>query len=993
MTRRSSRVSRQGFSKFLQLLILCVLSLSKPVAFLSASEIAGTPIRAGNHPGFGRLVFDLPENGTYEIVRESARLLLVFRDAGPFTAPEKLPHNVTSIATDLNSVRLRFMPGAEPRPSQMGRMLVVDFFDPGASIGRNAAEVPAIAAKQSEEASAARLVSPPQKDGSPKDLSLISAPLNRPSLGDSQIREEIRLAVPAVEALTSTTDQSDDETKSRKSAESVPTLDRVLTDAVPVSLAQNHDAKQDALSPQSTPTAKEEVPGSSIAVPSSKESRAEQQQPFVILAPADVGAAAFRRGQDALIVLDRKLLPANLPPESKILPGPVTTTVQLPLPQSCDIRLTRVADGWSVEQIPTSKSKESLVSTTADGEVRFAFIQPGRAVTILDPVTGGALLVGTSLAADGRTGIHEPWRRPGYRILPSWIGVVVEPTSDRVDLRPVRDGFALLGGAPQKTTSLDIEKHRFDIPTGSRSALLNRLHALVSSAAASQPRSRTPDRTAAALTMIALGMGPEAEALTELVAAEDPQAANDVQIVGLKAIAAVLSGRLAEAGGLDDSRLDGTDDVELWRGLRDYEGRADTPAARKIIHYSSLALAYPAALRQKIWPLIAEASVEAGAPVPVGELSPFLLGRQSERAGHLDEALLAYQKAIAGPNWRDQVRAAERATELRFASGKVSPAQAAAELERQAYAWRGDSMEARLRLRAAELLGVAGDWRSALNATKGVEAQFPDQHDAVAKGKAVILREMLAAEGSGMSPLDVVMLAADYADSVSFADAQGAALARLLADKLMALDLPARAIPVLQALMNGAPAGESRAELGSRLAQLLLAGGRSSEALTVLDASSAPNLQRDLVEGRELLRARAVAAQGNISEAAKLLEDQHTEAADDLRAKILADTGDWHGSLLALKALAEKRVPASGPLPVSAQEVLVREAAAASQAKDQDELRTLAPSASRLTAERADLFRMLTAPPLSSPSDLPRAARELELTREVTQQLSLDRKR
>ena len=950
-------------------LFICFFYSLAPVAALAASDLNGTQIQIGNYAGFGRLAFDLPETATYEIVRESSRLLVVFRGAGVIASPEKLPRNVVSIAPGLNSVKLRLVPGAEPRTSRKGRTLIIDLLDPGGG-SRNVAEPTHLNSDRLKELRTAAPVPASQNSIPLEDASLSSALLNQlPLLDAKQTGTESRRTVPV-------------EAASARPMDPKPTV-----------VMQPNSPAQDTLPVLLTTATVGQAPDISETNSISKAKDVEPTEFFVIPAPADVGAAAFQRGRRAIIVLDRKLLLTNLPSGSHALPGSISTTVAVSLPEATDIRLTHVANGWSVKQVPVGRSAESMIPTVVDGEVRLPLNRPGKVVTTLDPVTGGALLVGTSMGDDGKVGIHDFRHTPDYAILPSWLGVVVEPSSDRVDLRSVSDGFALIGRSLQEIATPSVSKRQFDIPTGSQTALLNRLHALFASAAASQPRNRTPDRTAAALTMIALGMGPEAQALMELIAADDPQAAADAQIVGLKAIAAILAGRPAEAGGLDDPRLDGTDEIALWRGLRDYAGGTEAAATRTIADLSSLASSYPAALRRTIWSAIAEASVETGAPVPAGKLSPFLLGRQFERAGHVDEALSAYEKAVAGPDSRDRVRAAERVTELQLASGKIGPSEAAAELERQAYAWRGDSREPKLRLRAAELLGVAGNWRSALEAMKATDAQFPDQHDAVAKGKAVILQEMLAADGSGMSALDVVLLAADYADGASPAGAQGTALARLLADKLIALDLPARAIPVLQGLMKQAPAGDSRAKFGASLARLLLEGSNPSEALAVLDASSAPDLPGSLLEGRGLLRARALSAQGQLSEAVEILTDQGTDAADNLRAKILADAGDWRGSLNALKALAAKRVPASGPLPVAAQEVLVRQAAAAGEAKDQEELRALAPSATRLTAERADLFRMLTARPLSSLSDLPRAARELDLTRGVAKQLSLDSKR
>ena len=51
----------------------------------------GTAVRVGDHPGFGRVVFDMPEGASYNLVSEGHRLLVVFRGAGAVAEPGRLP--------------------------------------------------------------------------------------------------------------------------------------------------------------------------------------------------------------------------------------------------------------------------------------------------------------------------------------------------------------------------------------------------------------------------------------------------------------------------------------------------------------------------------------------------------------------------------------------------------------------------------------------------------------------------------------------------------------------------------------------------------------------------------------------------------------------------------------------------------------------------------------------------------------------------------------
>ena len=706
---------------------------------------------------------------------------------------------------------------------------------------------------------------------------------------------------------------------------------------------------------------------------------------FLVRCDSDVGVAGFRRGDVGLVVFDRRIATPAAPGESAWEPGPVTMTLKVPLAPDEHLQLTRVPAGWSVLRSAEQSTGALQSSSTADG-LALKMPRAGRVVTILDPLTGGALLVGTSLTGGGEGAVADLRRSPDYALLPTWLGVAVEPSSDRVDLRAAQGGFMLVGGAKPGPVVAATGSRRFDFPDQPAPMLLNRLHAQLAGAAAAPPRARTPERVAAAQSMLSLGMATEAQALMQLVLAEDPQAAMDAQALALSAMAATLGGRPAEGDALDDKRLTGTDEIALWRGLRDRRMGSDTEAARNLGDRFELARSYPAPLRDLVLPEVAEAAAEAGRTLPPDQAPRFAQAIQLERGGKVDEALAIYDGLTAGRDRLDQVRATVRATELRLAAGRIDAPSAAAVYERQSFVWRGDGREAAFRMRAAELRGTAGEWRAALDALRTIDGQFPDQHKAVQLRKANVLQAMLAAQGGGLSPLDLVLLAAEFADGVP-EDTQGGALARLLADKLLALDLPARAIPILQGLMKAAPAGEPRAEFGSRLAQLLLDGGDPAGAVTALNASASLEVSGVLKESRALVMARARAAQGDVAGAVAGLFEVGTAATDDVRASLLADAGDWRGSLAALSDLAAKQVPSGGVLPDAAQEVLLRQASAAARIPDLAALSVLERSAPRLTGSRADLFRVLVAPPIAVAAELPRAAQELRLARAIPQQL------
>ncbi len=326
---------------------------------------------------------------------------------------------------------------------------------------------------------------------------------------------------------------------------------------------------------------------------------------------------------------------------------------------------------------------------------------------------------------------------------------------------------------------------------------------------------------------------------------------------------------------------------------------------------------------------------------------------------------------------------------MRLATGRIDAGQAAAAMERLLYAWRGDQREFEMRLRLAALQADAGAWRPALASLRETEPLFPDRQEEIRAHLQQVFAALLQDRNADkLPPLDLVALVGDNADLVPDGEA-GETLAARLADRLMALDLPRRAGPVLEKLMSGAPAGSARAGFGARLAALRLQEADPAGALAALSASAADGLPPPLVERRGLLFARASGARGDTAGAVAALAELGTPAADDARAAILESAKDWPAAERALTAFVAKTVPPEGRLDEGQRRTLLRLATAAAQAGDEATLAGLRRrEATRMAGgPLGDMFRLLTSGPVQNVADLPRAGQEMVLARGVSRDL------
>jgi hypothetical protein len=962
-----------------------------PVFPAMADVPAGDPVgvRVGDHTDFGRVVFDFVHFTGFRASRDGDRLVLRFDSKDLVASPPALPRNVRTMAGGLGQAELTVAPGAEVRTLRVGDRIALDVIDPAQ---RLPVPPPVPAARPApQKKSETQILTLPAKAAKPAPPP--TAPvLDAAPLVPVQKDAPPQPAPPSVPATTSSSATSP--------AEAVP----ASAPPAPVTAA----AQIAAPAAISTPAPSEApVAGpSAVAAIRATVSRGEQGSAVVLPFGPHTAAAAFRRGGEAVLVFDeqRPIDLAGLHNDPVFGQAAVqllqdATVIRLPLQPDEDLELTRVVEGWRLAAVPRPPALHGFDASVADGQMRIAAQATGQVVVVPDPLTGGNLLVGTQ--REPGQGMPVERRTPDFILPATWQGLVAVPLSDRLVLRSAAPGFILASGdvdRPRLAISpLPIDMgamsraavltRRFDLPDMPVPALQRRLQAQVDAAAVTPALGRLEPRLAAAQTMLALGFGPEAEGMVSLGLLDDPRGASDPTAIGISAIGAMLAGRMAETQGINDPRLDGSDEVSLWRAVRMAQRQEGSAGAAQLFAATlPLALAYPEPLRRQILPLAAETMVLGGAPAAAASLlaqrpqdGSLALARAmlAEVHGDRTAALAGYDALATGNDRQVRIRAATRAMELRLASGIITPAQAADTAERLFFAWRGDQRELNLRLRAAQLRAMAGQWRQALALLHDAQDTFPEDKAAIQARLEETFAALLKNGVDHLAPLELVATLDDNSELISQGPA-GDGIRAQLADKLLALDLPARADPVLRKLMDAAPAGPARAELGAKLARLRLNNADPAGALTALANSAAPDLAKPLETDRAMLTARALAAAGDGASALASLGLLDTPEAQDLRATLLERAHDWPAAQAAVAAYAGRTVPKEGRLDDVQARTLIRLASDAAQAGDEATLAALRTQDLARVPDGAmsQMLAVLTEHPVQRPEDLPRAAQE-----------------
>lgn len=897
---------------------------------VGAQEARRVPVRAGDHPGFGRVVFDWPVPPAYRVEREGEVVRVRFPAGVLGLEGVRRPRNVLAMRVLEDGVEITVAPGARLRHFRNGPKVAFDVMDGEAgerSSGRAGRSAPVTAV--GDRAAAIPATAP-------------AVPV---------VAE--RGAAPAPQPVAPLTEP----------VEPAPTV-VVPPVAVPMTVTP------------ATPVLRQ-PPGVVLPFPPQAGAamlRRGDAWLVVFDAPADMPADAIGRAGVSY----------------QAIPGGVLITLDAVGEWAGDWHLARGPDDrW---RLAPGDSPVAVSAMQAVGDAAGTLVLPAagarRVLSVQDPVSGLPMLIGTQAAGAGQ--VAAPREMVELSLLETRLGVAVLARSDAVVLRVAADRFVVaadggvrlaLGGAAPPAPAPGGSRS-FDFPSGDQAGLAARLRSQQAGLAQAPPLARGSLRLAAAETLMALGLPQEAQAMVQLAQSEDPAMAALPRAAWLAGAAALTAGRPEEAEALLAAPI--STETALWRGLLQARQGDAAAAAEALAAGRGILLGYPEALQRRVLPPAAEALAGArpalaaellsGATAPGLELARALL---EEGRGRAAQALEAYDRLAQGHDRRARAEALRRAAELRLARGELDPRAAAQALERTLFAWRDEAAEFETRRRIAALLGQGGNARGALALLQETAALFPNREAVLDPAIRRAFMQALAQE----TPLGAVALHDSRPDLMP-RGAEGIAALALLAERLAALDLPGRATDLLRDAMQRAPAGEARAALGARLAALQLAEREDAAAGATLAASVAPDLPAPLRQERAILAARAAGQR----EAFTALGVEGDEAL----AEFLADRRDFPGAAAALGRHLDAALRGqAAPLTPALQRTVVRHAALLALAGDNVGLTRLrAARATLLTGTPAEApFQLLATDPVRGLADLPRIQTELELFRTLPSRL------
>jgi len=893
-----------------------------PAAAARTAPDAPIRMRAGEHAGFVRLVFDWNVPVEYRVTEAGGRVTLRFNrpasiDLGRF-AGGKL-RDVDGLATSRseNASEVTFATAGRIRHFRDSLRVVIDVLAERAPAGdRPAAQAaeparPAAASPASPGPAASTATTPRVAATAPPRALAPAAPTATPPAAAQ--------AVPAAAAMPAPAGATDKPAAEMPAPAAAPVAEMAALPA---------DASRLDLVVQKVSD------GAVLTFPF----------------PPGTASAWFRRGGRLWLVFDRL---ARIDTEALAAgAGDIVTAVeQLPHGEATVLRMItlpgfnpgsgREGDVWTVvlaaRGLHPERALDADLVQDSNGRPQLALrpVTPGKALVLRDPEVGDALHV-VPVARRG-VGVEKRIEAVDFEVLTTAQGVAVVPRTDGLQVRTGTDGIIVAGpgglnlipgeergrvlaaaaGAPRRGMFDFIPWRHAEL--GDYNQAYRRMLARVIEAT---PAERNVARLEFARFLFVHGMYERAEGVLAAIAHDSPELARTPAIRALVGANAWLGGNSEVAREVfADHALDGEADIDLWRAALAAEA-GDWPAAALAFRQATGQLTiYPPRLVARFTMLAAEAFLavhDSGSAVAwldaLGGTGltqadrvrrDILRGRVAGVRGDVEEALALYQRAIASGDRWGRARGTFDRVELLVGAGRMEAKEAIEILDGLRHVWRGDDLEFAILRREGELQLDVGALRDGLRTLKRAADNFPDHPQVAALTETMrgaFGRIFLEGEADKLTPVAAIALFNEFRE-LAPAGPDGDRLIGSLVDRLVAVDLLTQADDLLTHQIGSRLKGAPRAAAGARLATVRLLDRNAEGALAALDQTAMSGLAPDLASQRNRLAARARLEAGDGARALAMIEGDAGTEADRLRAEIHWRAADWRSAAAAYARL------------------------------------------------------------------------------------------
>ncbi|MEQ1820050.1 MAG: hypothetical protein ABL871_15720, partial [Terricaulis sp.] len=707
--------------------------------------------------------------------------------------------------------------------------------------------------------------------------------------------------------------------------------------------------------------------------------------------PAAARAAAFRRGEAIWLVFDAsgrmdlsgvsRVGPRH--EDIQVVQGQGIIGLRVPAPPEVQVSASADENAWtftlSARATPAAAAQLTReVNPDGRGRMTVRFGREGVVRWINDPEIGDriavAMLGGPARGVDTRRATLEA------AILPAAHGAVVEPRADDVSaiyadgVLTVSRGDGLIAAAAPDQSQLAADVSAAMMEDGAGGTPMHaegatnlvqvrqRIDELTRRAADEGVQEGAPVEARMALARYLLENEFAAEALGALriVAINQGELVEiDPEYRLLRGAANVMMGRVnAAQADLTASALINNPSAALWRGYSAAKQQNWADARRELERGAGGLEEHPSAWRARFQMALAESAMQlndyaaaeaaaraAGAEAPDQALrlqARLMEARIVDARGDPTRALTMLDELSRTNDEETAVRARVQAIRIRRATGVMRAVDAVEPLEALRFRWRGDSTELTIVGMLGETYSELGRWRDALATMRIAADRFPTDPAARqlrADMSTLFERLFLDGEADQLEPIQALGLFYEFSDLTPVGP-NGDRIVRLLAGRLVHVDLLEQAAQLLQHQVDERLQGVGKAQVAADLAAIYLMDHKPDRALVALAGSRQPNVPQALQADRRLLEARALLDLGRLDGATELVERDRSEDAQRVRAEAAWRARDWQRAAVELRTLLAGRNRAQ-PLDEHNRQVVLRTGVALTLAGDEPGVQAL----------------------------------------------------
>ncbi|WP_425607347.1 hypothetical protein [Roseibium sediminicola] len=607
--------------------------------------------------------------------------------------------------------------------------------------------------------------------------------------------------------------------------------------------------------------------------------------------------------------------------------------------------------------------------------LRVLYQDPQNIRQVTDPFVGDAISLVTGFGPP--RGLLKPQTFVDLDALSSAQGIAIVSKSDGVKMKILGDdviiekegGLALSnnylrGGTGALNNIVDPEESGYvefvSLSTEGPGAYRSRLLELQNKLSKAPEGRRRKPLMALARFYLAHQFAQEALGLMKLALEEEPALAEDSNFNLMMGAAQTMADRPDEAfAHLNRPDLKNSPDAAVWQTIVDVKlgnwtsARIAMPRGRAVVGN------YPPAIQTEFKLAAAQAMVEVNdfgvANSVLAEIEPaevtrtqaarydILRGRVADASGRSQEALAVFDLVTRSD---DRPRAAEaeyRALRIRYRDGELTVDETLDLLAGLATSWRGDEIELKTLRFLAQLNAERGHYREAFEAMKSAVQAEPDSDTT-----RLLQEEMnglfnslfLDGKADEMPPVKALALYYDFREMTPIGR-QGDEMVRLLAKRLVEVDLLDQATELLRHQVDNRLKGAARAQIAADLAAIYLMDRKAEEALRVLNRTRQASLPSTLERQRNIVEARALTESGRPDLALELVRNMRGSDVDRLRADTFWAAESWRDAGEQLEAMHGSRWSDNIPLEDLERRDILRAAIAYSLAGDQLSLQRL----------------------------------------------------